>query len=511
MGNHRIRVFIGEPTSIDPCRGSEHDGALVLRFLCDPLIDFTPDTGKPMPAAAESWQIEDDGRTVRFFLRKGVRFHHGREVLAEDYVYSWNRLVSPQTDSELAYHLSRIVGFESVRAGIAKSLEGVQAVGTHELVVRMTEPFADIPALFGHHATAPVPREIVEKDPDAFREMPVSNGPYQLAEPWAHNRYILLKRFLGYYANNQAFEAGGRGFVEEIEFRIYEELEDAYLDWKQGKLDITKVPPARIHEAMKLGEKFRATPCALLQYLGFPTHMAPFNQLIVRQAIALGLDRQSIIDKAFAGTRPVATGILPPAIGAAFQKDMSPLLSGPADPEKARYLLRKAGLPRPFRVPFYYNGGLGHDFWVREVQTQFLENLGIELDLRPLPWANFLDRLQKGIDGLFRMTWAIDCPSPDNVLFPLFHSDSIGSDNFSRFSNQEFDEKIKEARGTLDTEKRIRLYQEAERIVLEHMPILPLWFGVQYHVVALDRIKFLGSTVVDIFGEPVLRHAQIRE
>jgi ABC-type oligopeptide transport system substrate-binding subunit len=505
-----ISVFIGEPKSIDPCHGSEHDGALVLRFLCDPLVDFTPDRGIPRPAAAERWELDDDGRGVRFFLRRGVRFHHGREVTAEDYVYSLNRAVSPAQKSGLAYHLSKIEGFDAVQSGAAQELAGVQAAGPYELAVRLSEPFAEVPTLFGHRVTAPVPRELAETDPGRFREMPVSNGPYRMSGPWEHGRAVRLTRFDGYYAGNEAFLDGGAGAVDVLEFRVYEELEHAYQEWRDGRLDVTKVPPVRIGEAMAFGERFRRTPCALMQYLGFPTRTAPFDDVRVRHAVALALDRQAIIDSAFFGTRPIATGVLPPALGAAHRPAASPLLAGPPDVERARRLLREAGVPETLVVPFYFNAGLGHEAWVQQVREQLSERLGIELDLRPLIWTEFLAHLKRGVDGMFRMTWAIDYPSADNFLFPLFHSDAVGSDNFSFYSDPRFDALLSKARATVDPQARIAAYQEAETLACEAMPILPLWFGVQYHVVALDRFDFAGPSVVDIFGEPVLRHARVR-
>ncbi|MFJ7914258.1 MULTISPECIES: ABC transporter substrate-binding protein [unclassified Lysinibacillus] len=508
--NNVISVFMGEPTSIDPCFGSEHDGALVLRFLSDPLIDFTPDTGQAKPAAAQSWILEEEGCVIRLFLRKGVRFHHGREVVADDYIYSWNRLAKPSQNSELAYHLSIIKGFEEIHSGVADHMSGLEAIGPYELLVRLTEPFAEVPALFGHHCTAAVPRELVEQDPEKFRDNVVSTGPYMLAEPWVHNSYVRLKRFDDYYAANEAFIDGGRGYLDEIEFRIYEDLDDAYSDWKEGKLDITKVPPKSLDEAMSFGDCFRSTPCALMQYIGFPNDLPPFDNVLVRQAIALGIDRQNIIDNVFAGTRPLATGVLPPMVGSEFRTNISDILSQETNVDRARELLKQAGVSLPLKVPFYYNEGLGHETWVREVKHQLVNNLNIELELRPLPWGQFLDKLQSGIDGMFRMTWAIDCPSPDNVLFPLFHSNSIGMDNFSSFNNAIFDNTLMEARAMLDIDQRKLKYQEAENIILEQMPILPLWYGIQYHVVAKERFEFTGNRVVDIFGEPVLRHVKAK-
>lgn len=238
--------------------------------------------------------------------------------------------------------------------------------------------------------------------------------------------------------------------------------------------------------------------------------LPPFDNVLVRQAIALGIDRQNIIDNVFAGTRPLATGVLPPMVRPEFRTNISDILSQETNVDRARELLKQAGVSLPLKIPFYYNEGLGHETWVREVKHQLVNNLHIELELRPLPWGQFLDKLQNGIDGMFRMTWAIDCPSPDNVLFPLFHSNSIGMDNFSSFNNAIFDNTLMEARAMLDIDQRKLKYQEAENIILEQMPILPLWYGIQYHVVAKERFEFTGNRVVDIFGEPVLRHVKAK-
>ena len=282
------RVFIGEPSSIDPCNGFEHDGALLLRFLADPLVDFDPASGAPRAAAAERWQVSADGTQVDFQLRPNVRFHHGREVTAEDYVYSLSRLVRPETGSKLAYHLAMVQGFQDVREGRSDVLSGVIATSPSRLRILLTEPFYEIANVFGHRATAAVPRELAEGDPEEFRAQPVSTGPYRVAEPWRPGVGLVLERSEVYYGANEAFADGGAGHLNRLDFRIYDELEDAYRDWHAGELDVVKVPPARIPDALALGSRFRRTPCALMQYLGFPTTVPPFdNPAVVAQSLWL--------------------------------------------------------------------------------------------------------------------------------------------------------------------------------------------------------------------------------
>lgn len=492
------RVFIGEPSSIDPCNGFEHDGALLLRFLADPLVDFDPASGAPRAAAAERWQVSEDGTRIDFQLRADVRFHHGRGVTADDYVYSLSRLVRPETGSKLAYHLAMVEGFQDVRGGRSDVLSGVIAVSPLELRVLLAQPFHEIANVFGHRATAAVPKELVEQDPEKFRVHPVSTGPYRVAEPWRPGVGLVLERSEVYYGTNEAFADGGAGHLERLDFRIYEELNDAYRDWHAGALDVVKVPPANIPDALPLGDRFRRTPCALMQYLGFPTTVPPFDNPAVRRAVAMAVDRQSLIDSAFSGTRPLAQRILPPALVGA-DADFTGVKY---DPVGARKLLDDLGV-EPVVTDFAFNAGLGHDGWVTELVHQLNTALGWTVTPRPMVWPDFLQWVGSA-DTLFRMTWAIDYPSIDNFMYPLFHSASIGDDNFTGYAEPEVDALIDAARATADEDKRRQLYEDVEARVCTDLPLLPLWFGVQYHLVDLNRFEVDGP-VVDLFGEPLLR------
>lgn len=494
-----VRIFIGEPSAIDPAQGYEHDGALVLRFLADPLVDFTPDTGEPRPAAAAGWEVDADGRRVVFTLREGVRFHHGRPVTAEDYAYSLARVVRPETGSKLAYNLAMVEGYDAVRSGAAATLSGVRALAADRLEVRLTEPFHEIATVFGHRVTAPVPSELAETD--EFRVHPVSNGPYRIAEPWRPGKGLVLERYADYYGRNDAYADGGAGHVECIDMAVYEEIEDGYADWQRGDLQITKVPPARLGEAFRFGESFRQTPCGLMQYIGFPTAVAPFDNPLVRRAVAMSVDRKRIIEEVFHGTRPIANRVLPPAADRGDgTADMLGLTYSPAD---ARELLAVAGVPNDLELDFCFNAGLGHESWVRLALEQISDALGWRFRMRPLPWPSFI-RWLRTADSLFRMTWLMDYPSPDNFLYPLFHSASVGHDNFTGFASPQFDALIARARSTADPALRTTTYLAAEELACAALPLLPLWFGVQYHLVDLDRYDVSGPPV-DIFGEPALR------
>ncbi|WP_246658158.1 ABC transporter substrate-binding protein [Mycobacteroides chelonae] len=476
-----------------------------MRFLADPLVDFEPDTGALRPAAARSWAVDPDGRRVVFELREGVRFHHGRTVVASDYVFALSRAVDPRTGSKLAYHLAVIEGYDEVRSGAATTLRGVSALDDTRLEIRLTEPFHEIAAVFGHRMTSAVPHELISGDAAHFAAAPVSTGPYRVTSPWQHGAGLRLERFESYYGLNGAHSDGGAGHVAAIEFVIYDDIEDAYASWHDGRLDITKVPPGRIAEAEALGEQFRKTPCALMQYIGLPTEVPPFDDPRVRRAIGLAIDRRSILDDVFLGTRPIAQRIIPPILS---DDDDADLTGVKHDPAEARRLLKEAGVTHSVTTSFRYNAGLGHDGWVERVLDDINLALGWSLTPQPMEWRDFLVWLGEANEP-FRMTWAIDYPSVDNFLYPLLHSRSIGDDNFTRYRSAQFDRQIDIARATASHEARVAAYTAAERIACRDLPLIPLWFGVQYHAVQ-NRDLLMPEVPVDIFGEPALRSFRFR-
>jgi oligopeptide transport system substrate-binding protein len=237
-----------------------------------------------------------------------------------------------------------------------------------------------------------------------------------------------------------------------------------------------------------------------MQYLGFPTDSPPFDDVRVRRAVAQAIDRQAILDSAFLGTRPIANRLMPvPLRVGSKEENFIDILYSPAE---ARASLEALGI-EPVKGFFTYNSGLGHDAWVGQLIEQINSNLGWSIEARPLEWVEFLQWVRSA-DSLFRMTWAVDFPTSDNFLVPLLHSSSINTDNFSGFASVEFDDCIQLARATADANLRSLRYDAAERIACTQLPVFPLWFGVQYHLIALDKFDVV-EPAVDLFGEPTLR------
>ncbi|MEK2495110.1 ABC transporter substrate-binding protein [Kitasatospora purpeofusca] len=492
-GDGILRIGIGAPETLDPATCFDHDGALVLGLLADPLVDHEPATGRLRPAAAERWRVDPDGLGISFDLRPAVRFHDGRASTAEDYVRALSRAVRPETGSRIAHHLSLVDGFDEVRAGRADILRGVEATGSHRLRISLTRPFHEIAAVFSHRMTTAVPSGPVGAE-GAF----VGTGPYRLVEGGPGAERLVLERFTGYHGGNRAYPRGGAGGPRRIEFLVFSDQGAAYEAWKGRDVDLVEVAGPHSVDARRHGGAYRLTRCASLTYLGFPLQRPPFDDVEVRTAIALGVDRHLLCRRIGQGELVPAEGIVAPLLWGGPTVD-NPV--GPGfDPRRARRILAERGVRTDRPLPLVCDAGRGNEHWVRLVAAQLRENLGWEAEVRVLERSAYLNWLAQP-DSVFRATWVSDYPSVDTMLYPLFHSDSVGGTNYGRYRSPAVDTLMDEARAAADLPTRMARYRAAEAAVHADLPVLPLWHGTMRHLVALDGFALEGVPV-DLFGAP---------
>lgn len=499
-----VGVAILEPKSIDPGRVSDRQGMLVLKQICEPLVTANPYTGGLVPGAAESWTISADAKKFTFRLRRAIKFHSGRDVTAEDYVYSMNRLTTNKEAGSKAFLLERVAGYVDLREGRAPSLSGVKAVDPLTLEIETAEPFAELPAVLSNPvAGSAVPKEEVDKGNDAFAAKPVCTGPYAVAAPWERGKDIALLRFASYHAANTAFTRGGAGYAREIIFRPVPDTADGYRRLLAREVQIAEVPGDKLVEARRVERRLESGPNGILSFIGLPIKAPPFDKPEFRRALGFAVDRQAVVENILAGSRELPRGFLPGAAGPAASMSCNETVKARSDVYEAKAALAASGIdPVATKMKIYYNAGGGHDAWISVVAEQWKNVLGIESTLHPDEWLKFLDFLVTGADGPFRLAWPVEFPSAEAIYAPLFSSKSL--DNYMRFENAEFEGALVAARATVEEGERRAAYSRAGEILCRELPLIPMWYS-ESHVGFGPNVVSASAKRLDVWGDPVLR------
>jgi len=504
----RLVVAIDRPRSIDPQATDAKDagGALVVETMCDRLVELDPVTGEPRPAIAESWIVADGGRRVTFKLRKGVRFHNGQELNAEDVRFTLSRLAERDFASPVASLMEPVNGYDIIHGNeeadddrYRTQLRGVRVIESFSFEVVLDEDLSGFFHTLAHVAASPVPKSVVEENPQAFGQQPVCAGPYQMTEPWSPGDDITLERFGDYYGANTAFTSGGTGYADTIVFRGFGNRADQEAAFADGDVDAA-IARAERDVAERAGDDAIAATTPTVEYVGLPVKVEPFNQRAVRVALSQAINRQRVIDEVYGGLREPAAEIVPPGAGPLHRRaacaDRAPVTG---NVEAARATLRDAGVDLSGRsLPLLFNDEFDHRELARAVADQWRDAFGLEVELVPMDWERYVQTGigQPGFEGAFRMTWSPQVPGADAYLEPLFGSASIGRDNFTRFSDPAFDRTLeREARRAIDPQDVTDSYQALENIVCGEMPLIPLSRGVRLYLVDTAGV---GSAL----GEP---------
>jgi len=462
-----MRLYIHEPVSLDPPNSYESEGIQVIRQVWDGLVKYDPETLEVVPAIAESWDISSDGLVYTFKLRKGVKFHSGREVVAGDFVYSWSRVCQAETASYLAYHMEPIVGYDELQAGEGDTLAGLKAIDDYTLEVTLKYPFADFINTLGHVVFYPVAKEDIEEWGDEYAEHVNGTGAFKFVD-WKHDQYIELERNDDYYGDNAK--------LEKVKFVILTDEDTAFREFQAGNLEYCQIPQGKIQSTLddpELGDLAIIKPLLAIYYFAMNVQIEPFkDNLALREAVNYAIDRQNIVDVISEGVPTPATGFVPPGIPG-FRKDA---MEYTYNQEMAIQKLEEAGYPDGEGLPkitFGINVGSGHELVAEAMQADLAE-IGIDIEIVGMEWGAALDAFKNGEIGFFRLGWIADYPIMDNFLFPLFYSES--ADNYSGYSNAEVDQMLLDARKTVDENERIEKYRAVEDKILEDSAFALIYF-----------------------------------
>lgn len=475
-----LRLAISEPDTLVPFDAVEPDDVMVVGALFEPLTRHAAN-GVPVPAAAASWSHDDDASEWTFVLRDDGAFHDGTPVTAADVAFAWTTAV---TEGTAGFHLRDVVGYTELLHGQTDTFEGVEVVDELTLRVRLHAPQAQFPSVVANPALAPVPGEAWREDPEAFAEQPIGNGPFAAAEARVPGQFIRLQRAPEW--------AGPAVALDEILFRIMDP-ETAYVAFQQERLHMSPLPEGAVTDAVeRYGESpdgYRGpgvlqghTPVVYL--LGFDVTQPPFDDVDVRRAITLAIDRERIAEEVLGGTVVPADALVAPAIGG--QAGICERCRH--DPEAAADLLADRELGS---ITFWFNRDGGHRPIAERVRAD-LAAVGLSPVVFHMPtFAEYLDVLEAGDAGFFRYGWRPEYPSADDVLRPLFHSEAVGDQNFMRYARDDVDALLDDLRASTTAGRRLFAARRAEDLILNRdQAVVPLLFYRHQHVVA-ERVEGL--------------------
>ncbi|WP_156036325.1 ABC transporter substrate-binding protein [Blastococcus sp. URHD0036] len=493
-GGGTFTAYIGEPKSpLVPGNTTESEGAKVISALWTGLVGYDEDGAVTYDGVAESIE-SDDNQNWTITLKDGWTFHDGTPVDAQSFVDAWNYTANPQNAQDGGSYLSRIAGFADLESGAATELSGLAVVDDLTFTVQLETPFALFPAVVGYDAFNPLP-DVFFDDPEAFGTNPIGNGPFQADSEYVPGQGITLTRYDD-YAGDDAAQADG------MEFVVYADQATAYTDAEDGNVDIVDVIPPDVIESAQseFGDNFINTEVSQITYLGFPTYDARFADPRVRQAISMAIDRDAISTAIFSGTRTAADSFISPVVDG-YREGSCTYCE--FDPDQANDLLDEAGFDRSQPIDLWFNAGAGHDAWIEAVGNQLRQNLGVDFQLRgDLDFAQYLPLgEEKGFTGPFRYGWSFDYPAAESYLTPLFTPQSfppVGS-NYPFYENPEVTDLIQQGDQAGTEEEAIELYQQAEDLVAEDMPMAPLFF-TQIQTVHTDHVS---NVRIDLFQRPV--------
>jgi len=471
----------GDSTSLDPSRVTEGESFKVTVNLYETLLNFGEEDTTINPGLATEWEPSEDGLTYTFKLREGVKFHDGTDFNADAVVKNFERWANGDAE-KFPYYNSMFGGFKGDEGHV---IESVTADGENTVLIKLTRsqaPFLKNIAMSMFAIASPTAFELGD---DQFERNPVGTGPFKFVE-WKPNETITIEKFDDYWDE-------GLPKLNKVIFRSIPDNSARLNALMAGDIELADGINPSDGKSIEDNDKLQLfeRPSMNVGYLGLTVTRPPFDKVEVRQAINHAIDKQSIIDSFFEGRANIANNPMPPSISG-YNEDVE---GYDYNPEKAKELLKSVGLEDGFEMelwampvprPYMPDGKK-----VAEVIQKNLADIGITAKIVSHEWATYLELASKGDADAFMLGWTGDNGDADNFLYVLLDEDNIGSNNYTYYKNEKLHDILIAAQTEVDEDKRNELYKEAQVIIHEDAPWVPLAHSTPLLGGAADLTGFL--------------------
>lgn len=510
-GDKELAVQIGpDPETIDPALNSAVDGGNMLLHAYECLLIVGED-GTLQPGQAESYEVSEDGLTWTFHLRDGLKWSDGSDLTANDFVYSWKRVCDPEVAAPYAETvLGMVKGYDEAIEGNLDAL-AVTAPDDSTLVVELANPCSYFGSLAAFATLSPVQEATIEANGDAWATAPetyVSNGPFYMTE-WVPGSHITFSKN-PYYWNADAIK------LDRLKFVLMEDSNAAYSAYQTGEVLLIKDVPTEEIPSLEGTDDFYVDPIIGTYYISLNLQNEVFQDVNVRKALSLAIDREYVASTLMQGTYTAAGNLMGPGWMDTDGKEFMDNANGgqpyidtanfEANLEEAKQLLADAGYPdgEGFPTISYTTNDAGYHKVVAEYLQQAWAELGIDLQVNIVEWSSFTPMRRSGDFEVARNGWVGDYSDPSNML-ELFCT--TNGNNDGKFSNADFDAAIDTSRSTLDAAERSTALHTAEDILMDQAGCIPLAY---YNDFWLQSSKITGAWHSD-YGYWYFMYADITE
>ena len=500
-GGRFVRLYVDPPT-LDPHLTTDATSAQVIVEVFGGLVTIDKNLDV-VPDLAESWDISADGRVYTFRIRPDAVFHDGKPVTAEDVRWSLERVTDPLTEApNVDQYLGDIVGVDAKLAGDVLEISGVRVINERTIEITIDAPKSFFLAKMTYPTAFVLDRENIEANPKNWFRKPNGTGPFKMTE-YKVGETLILSRHDAYHL--------GPAKVAEVEMILSGGT--SMLMYENDEIDIAGVGLADLDRLLEPShslnaELTRAAPSFSVQYIGLNVNEPPLDDVKVRQALNLAIDKREIATIVLGDQVVPAKGILPPGF-----PGFSESVSGyKFDPIKAKQLLLESKYgndldnlpPITITTPGSFGANVSLDMEV--VLAMWEKNLGITTEFQQTEFATFLKDLNKRRFQMFDIGWIADYPDPENFLDILFYSDS--SNNHTNYNNPEVDALLEKARVETDETLRFSIYNEVEQTILDDAPWIPLWYSGERYLLVKPNVHDYLLTPLII---PKLRHVYLTD